>query len=117
MVCAIACSQTEFTLPPFENNLKLQGSGATASSEEFCSSADFRMQHRAPARFQETSSTQQCAWCLQIARKSLQIAEAPGRDLQTAQIVASLCSLRLSAANWKAEFLRLQRRILKAEQF
>ena len=28
VVCAIACSQAEFTLPPFENNLKLQGSGA-----------------------------------------------------------------------------------------
>ena len=29
MVCAIPCSQAEFTLPPFENNLKLQGTGAT----------------------------------------------------------------------------------------
>ena len=28
VVCAIACSQAEFTLPPYENNLKLQGSGA-----------------------------------------------------------------------------------------
>ena len=28
MVCAIPCSQAEFTLPPFENNLNLQGSGA-----------------------------------------------------------------------------------------
>ena len=28
VVCAIPCSQAEFTLPPFENNLNLQGSGA-----------------------------------------------------------------------------------------
>ena len=32
MVCAIPCSQAEFTLPPFENNLKLQGTGATGLS-------------------------------------------------------------------------------------
>ena len=27
VICAIPCSQAEFTLPPCENNLKLQGKG------------------------------------------------------------------------------------------
>ena len=65
-----------------------------ASSEEFCSVSKFQNAEPAAARILETPSTQQSAGCLQIAGMPLQFAGAPGRDLQTAQIVAALCRLR-----------------------
>ena len=65
-----------------------------ASSEEFCSVSKFQNAEPAAARILETPSTQQSAWCLQIAGNALQLLQCAGRDLKTAQIVPSPCTLQ-----------------------